>query len=238
MNIFPAIDLIDGQAVRLQKGDYAKKTVYSTSPTDVALGFKDVGAEYLHLVDLNGAKNGEIPNFDTVRDIVRLSGLNAEIGGGIRSEETILRYLDAGVMRVILGTAAVQDPEFLHDMVSKYGAAIAVGVDMKDGFVAIKGWTELSQKTCDGFCRELETIGVRTVICTDVSRDGMLGGTNVELYRSLSGSFSMDFIASGGVSTPADITALRNMGLSGAIIGKAYYEGAIDLAAAIREAKG
>ena len=132
----------------------------------------------------------------------------------------------------------MQDPEFLHDMVSKYGAAIAVGVDMKDGFVAIKGWTELSQKTCDGFCRELETIGVRTVICTDVSRDGMLGGTNVELYRSLSGSFSMDFIASGGVSTPADITALRNMGLSGAIIGKAYYEGAIDLAAAIREAKG
>lgn len=236
MKIFPAIDLIDGCAVRLTKGDYARKTVYSASPTDVALRFRDAGAEFLHLVDLNGAKNGETPNFGTVRDIVRASGLKAEIGGGVRSEETVKRYLDAGVLRVILGTAAVQDPEFLQDMVAKYGDAVAVGVDMKDGFVAVKGWTELSEKTCEQFCGELEAIGVKTVICTDVSKDGMLGGANVELYRALSKQFPMDFIASGGVSSLSDIAALRDMGLSGAIIGKAYYEGAIDLAAAIREA--
>lgn len=237
MNIFPAIDLIDGQAVRLIKGDYARKTVYSDRPADVALKFRDAGAECLHLVDLNGAKTGSSPNFGTVRDIVRASGLKAEVGGGIRSEETVKRYLDAGVLRVILGTAAVQDPEFLNDMVSKYGEAVAVGVDMKDGFVAVKGWTELSQKTCEGFCGELAEIGVKTVICTDVSKDGMLGGANVELYRELNARFPMEFIASGGVSSLEDVTALRDMGLSGAIIGKAYYEGAIDLAAAVREAK-
>lgn len=237
MKIFPAIDLIDGQAVRLVKGDYAQKTVYSDRPADVALRFRDAGAEFLHLVDLNGAKNGQTPNFSTVRDIVRISGLKAEIGGGIRSEETVKRYLDAGALRVILGTAAVQTPEFLNDMVQKYGDAVAVGVDMKDGFVAVKGWTELSEKTCEQFCWELEAIGVKTVICTDVSKDGMLGGTNVELYRTLSKQFAMDFIASGGVSSLTDITALRDIGLYGAIIGKAYYEGAIDLAAAIREAR-
>lgn len=237
MNIFPAIDLIDGCAVRLVKGDYAQKTVYSDKPADVALKFKDAGAEYIHLVDLNGAKNGETPNFQTVREIVRTSGLNAEIGGGVRSEETIKRYLDAGVMRVILGTAAVKDPDFLAKMVQTYGEHIAVGVDMKDGFVAVKGWTELSEKTCESFCSELADLGVKTVICTDVSKDGMLGGANVELYRQLSAAFPMDFIASGGVSSRSDITALRDMGLYGAIIGKAYYEGAIDLASAIREAK-
>ncbi len=237
MNIFPAIDLIDGCAVRLTKGDYAQKTVYSAAPADVALRFKDAGAEYVHLVDLNGAKNGETPNFQTVRDIVRASGLHAEIGGGIRSEETVKRYLDAGVRRVILGTAAVKDPDFLHKMVQTYGDAVAVGVDMKDGFVAVSGWTELSEKTCTGFCAELADMGVKTVICTDISKDGMLSGTNIDLYRALSQQFPMDFIASGGVSSLSDVAALRDMGLYGAIIGKAYYEGAIDLAAAIREAK-
>lgn len=237
MNIFPAIDLIDGCAVRLVKGDYAQKTVYSTNPPDVACRFRDAGAEYIHLVDLNGAKDGTAPNFKTVEQIVKASGLKAEIGGGIRSEETIRRYLDAGVMRVILGTAAVSDPEFLSNMVSKYGEQIAVGVDMKDGFVAVKGWTELSQRTCDDFCRELEKIGVKTVICTDVSKDGMLGGTNTELYRRLSREFSMDLIASGGVSSLEDVCTLRDMGLYGAIIGKAYYTGAIDLMQAIEVAK-
>ena len=236
MKIFPAIDLIDGCAVRLVRGDYAQKTVYSEHPADVALQFRDAGAEYIHLVDLNGAKDGTSPNFATVRDIVRTSGLKAEIGGGIRSEETILRYLDAGVMRVILGTAAVADPEFLGKMVQKYGEHIAVGVDIKDGFVAVKGWTELSEKTCEGFCGELAELGVKTVICTDVSRDGMLGGTNTELYRTLSSQFPMDFIASGGVSTLEDISPLRDMGLAGAIIGKAYYTGAIDLKQAIEVA--
>lgn len=237
MKIFPAIDLIDGCAVRLQKGDYAQKTIYSAVPADVALQFKDAGAEFLHLVDLNGAKSGDTPNFQTVREIIRVSGLKTEIGGGVRSEETIKRYLDAGVRRVILGTAAVKDPEFLQKMVQTYGEQIAVGVDMKDGFVAVQGWTELSGKTCDGFCAELSAVGVKTVICTDVSKDGMLGGANMELYRSLSERFPMDFVASGGVSTLSDIAALRDMGLYGAIIGKAYYEGTIDLAAAIREAK-
>lgn len=237
MKIFPAIDLIDGCAVRLVKGDYAQKTVYSEHPPEVARKFREAGAEYIHLVDLNGAKDGTAPNFDTVKAIVRASGLKAEIGGGIRSEETILRYLDAGVMRIILGTAAVSDPEFLADMVAKYGEQIAVGVDMKDGFVAVKGWTELSQKTCGVFCRELAETGVKTVICTDISKDGMLGGANVDLYRQLSRKFPMDFIASGGVSTLEDICALRDMGLHGAIIGKAYYTGAIDLKQAVEVAR-
>lgn len=237
MNIFPAIDLIDGCAVRLVRGDYAQKTVYSTNPPDVACQFRDAGAEYIHLVDLNGARDGTAPNFETVKGIVKVSGLKAEIGGGIRSEEIIQRYLDAGVMRVILGTAAVNDPDFLNNMVTKYGEQIAVGVDMKDGFVAVKGWTELFQKTCDQFCTELEQIGVKTIICTDVSKDGMLGGTNTELYRALSKQFPMDFIASGGVSSLKDIRVLRDMGLYGAIIGKAYYTGAIDLTQAIEVAK-
>lgn len=237
MNIFPAIDLIDGCAVRLVKGDYNQKTVYSTHPEQVACDFRAAGAEFIHLVDLDGAKSGNAPNFETVKSIVSASGLHAEIGGGIRSMAVIERYLSAGVSRVILGTAAVKDPEFLRSAVSHFGEQIAVGVDIRDGFVAVNGWTELSRKTCMEFCDELEQLGVKTVICTDISKDGMLGGTNTALYRTLSEKFSMDFIASGGVSTLQDIQALRDMGLYGAIIGKAYYTGAIDLKDAIEVAK-
>lgn len=237
MKIFPAIDLIDGCAVRLVKGDYEKKTVYSTEPARVACDFRAAGAEWVHLVDLDGAKTGDSPNFDTVRKIVRRSGLRAQVGGGIRSMETVARYLETGAERVILGTAAVRDPAFLRQAVAAYGERIAVGVDVKDGFVAVSGWTELSAKTCESFCGELAELGVKTVICTDVSRDGMLGGTNTELYRRLSARFPMAFIASGGVSTLEDVRALREMGLYGAIIGKAYYTGAIDLQQAMEAAK-
>lgn len=233
MKLFPAIDLIDGKAVRLYKGDYAQMTVYSDNPAAVAKGFRDAGAKYLHLVDLEGAKSGGTPNFETVAEILSGSGLRVEIGGGVRSEAVIRKYLDAGAMRVILGTAAITEPGFLRDMVKMFGTHIAVGVDIRDGFVAIKGWTETSEKSCFSFCRELEEIGVSTVICTDISRDGVLGGTNTELYRDLSRRFKMDFVASGGVSALTDVETLRDMGLYGAILGKALYTGGIDLKAAL-----
>lgn len=238
MFIFPAIDLIEGCAVRLVRGDYAQKTVYSDNPAAVAQSFAKAGAEYLHLVDLEGAKDGTTPNLETIRDIVAKSGLKTEVGGGIRSEETIQKYLDAGVYRVILGTAAITQPDFLENMVAKYGEKIAVGVDIKDGMVAIKGWTEVSTLTCDAFCEKLEKMGVKTIICTDISKDGLLSGTNLELYRHLGETYHMDIVASGGVSSLEDVAALEKMGLYGAILGKALYTGHIDLAEAVKLAKG
>lgn len=237
MNIFPAIDLYEGKAVRLFKGDYQQMTVYSEDPASIAEEFAACGAQYIHVVDLKGAKEGTTPDFDTVREIVRRSGLKVEIGGGIRDAQTVERYLEAGVMRVILGTAALEQPEFLADMVARYGEAIAVGVDMKDGYVAVKGWTETSGVTGFDFCRKLRELGVRTVICTDISKDGAMAGTNRELYREMSREFDMDIVASGGVSSLEDVIALRDMGLYGAIIGKAYYTGAIDLKQAIEVCK-
>lgn len=234
MKIFPAIDLIDGCAVRLFKGDYNQKTVYSTSPTDVAKSFVQAGAEFIHIVDLDGARDGSNANIDVVRAIVSESGLKAEIGGGIRSQEAIEKYLNLGVMRVILGTAAVTDSDFLKKAVSKYGDKVAVGVDIKDGKVAIKGWTQVSQLTCFEFCRQLEDIGVKTVICTDISKDGVMSGTNIELYRELSSRFNMDIVASGGVSSLDNIRTLTNMNMYGAILGKALYTGSVDLSEAIR----
>jgi phosphoribosylformimino-5-aminoimidazole carboxamide ribotide isomerase len=238
MHLFPAIDLIQGQAVRLFKGDYTQKTVYSDTPVQVAASFKAAGAAYIHLVDLEGAKSGGTPNFETIRAILEQSGLQGEIGGGIRDEATVRKYLDAGAMRVILGTAAITQPGFLRDMVKKYGERIAVGVDIKDGFVAIHGWTELSEKSCFQFCGELEDLGVRTVICTDISKDGVLGGTNTGLYRELTERYSMDFVASGGVSSLEDVEKLQEMGLYGAILGKALYTGALDLRQALALCKG
>ena len=237
MNIFPAIDLIDGCAVRLFKGDYAQKTIYSTDPSDVALSFVKAGAEYIHIVDLDGARDGSNANIETVRSIVKKSGLKAEIGGGIRSKEAIEKYLDLGVMRVILGTAAVTDEEFLISSVKEYGERVAVGVDIKDGFVAIKGWTETSKLGCFEFCEKLEKIGVRTVICTDISKDGVMSGTNIELYRQLSEKFSMDIVASGGVSSIENVKTLAAMNMYGAILGKALYTGAVDLSEAIKAAR-
>jgi len=238
MELFPAIDLIGGCAVRLVKGDYAQKTVYSDNPAEVAKSFAAAGAKYLHVVDLEGAKDGGTPNLETIQNIVENGGLLVEVGGGIRSEEVIKKYLDAGVFRVILGTAAVQNPVFLEEMVQKYGEKIAVGVDIKDGMVAIKGWTEVSQESCFDFCEKLQRIGVRTIICTDISKDGLLSGTNLELYKELSEKFSVDIVASGGVTTLDDVKKLADMGMYGAILGKALYTGNIDLKAAVELTKG
>lgn len=238
MKIFPAIDLIDGCAVRLFKGDYAQKTVYSNSPVDVAKSFAEAGAEYIHIVDLDGARNGSNANIEVVRSIVKESGLKAEIGGGIRSAEAIEKYLDLGVMRVILGTAAVTDSKFLESAVTAYGERVAVGVDIKDGKVAIKGWTQVSELDCFEFCRRLEKLGVKTVICTDISKDGVMSGTNIDLYKSLSEQFSMDIVASGGVSSIENVRTLAEMNMYGAILGKALYTGAIDLKQAISVASG
>lgn len=238
MELFPAIDLIGGCAVRLVKGDYAQKTVYSENPAEVAKSFAAAGAKYLHVVDLEGAKDGGTPNLETIKNIVEKGGLLVEVGGGIRSEEVIKKYLDAGVFRVILGTAAVQHPAFLEEMVQKYGEKIAVGVDIKDGMVAIKGWTEVSAESCFDFCEKLQKIGVKTIICTDISKDGLLSGTNLELYKELSEKFSVDIVASGGVTTLDDVKKLADMGMYGAILGKALYTGNIDLKAAVELTKG
>ena len=237
MELFPAIDLIGGCAVRLVKGDYAQKTVYSENPAEVARSFAEAGAKYLHVVDLEGAKDGGTPNLETIQNIVENGNLLVEVGGGIRSEEVIKKYLDAGVFRVILGTAAVQNPVFLEEMVQKYGEKIAVGVDIKDGMVAIKGWTEVSAESCFDFCEKLQKIGVKTIISTDISKDGLLSGTNLELYKELSEKFSVDIVASGGVTTLDDVKKLADMGMYGAILGKALYTGNIDLKAAVELTK-
>ena len=237
MNIFPAIDLYEKKAVRLYKGNYAEMTVYSDDPLSVARDFCAAGAKFIHMVDLEGAKTGETPNLDVVRSVAEGTDLFVEIGGGIRSIETVEKYLSAGVDRVILGTAAVTDEAFLLDAVAKYGEKIAVGADVKDGKIAIKGWIESSQYTLDEFLSKMQRIGVGTVICTDISRDGAMRGTNLALYKELSEKYSMQIVASGGVSSIDDVKKLREMELYGAIIGKAYYTGAIDLSEAIEVAK-
>ena len=236
MLIYPAIDLYQGKAVRLYKGDYSQMTVYSHDPAAIAEKFAQAGATHMHIVDLEGAKNGTTPNFETILEIKRRGGLFCEVGGGIRSMETIERYVSAGIDRVILGTAAVTQPGFLEEAAKAYGSKIAVGMDLKDGYVAIKGWTEQSALTPWEFCEKLQKIGIETIICTDISRDGAMKGTNHDLYRELMDRFSMNIIASGGVSTLEDVEKLAKAKLYGAIIGKAYYTGAIDLARAIEVA--
>ena len=237
MLIFPAIDLYEGKAVRLYNGDYAQMTVYSDHPEEIAMDFAAKGATHAHLVDLEGAKNGTTPNLDTVLKLKEAAGLFCEIGGGIRSMETVRTYLSAGLDRAILGTAAVEDPVFLRTAVDAYGEQIAVGVDVRDGYVAVKGWTEKSALHFMDFCKEMEQIGVKTLICTDISRDGAMRGTNREMYRQLSETLGLQITASGGVSTMEDIESLRQMNLYGAIIGKAYYTGDIDLKKAIEVCK-
>ena len=238
MNIFPAIDLFEGKAVRLYKGDYNKITVYSENPEQIALDFAASGAKFLHLVDLEGAKSGETPNIEVIKKIIAVSGLFTEVGGGIRNMETVDAYLSSGVSRVILGTAALNDREFLLKALEKYGERIAVGADIKDGKIAVKGWTETSNTDIYDFCRDMQNIGVKTIICTDISKDGAMMGTNHELYRELSERFDIDLIASGGVSSMDDVTRLTSLGIYGAIIGKAYYTGAINLKEAIEVANG
>ncbi|MBQ5972961.1 MAG: 1-(5-phosphoribosyl)-5-[Oscillospiraceae bacterium] len=237
MILLPAIDLYEGKAVRLYKGNYDEMTVYSDDPAAVAADFAACGAEWAHLVDLEGARTGRTPNFETVCRIRRESGLKCEVGGGIRSMAVIERYLAAGLDRVILGTAAVADGELLRRAAARFGGAVAVGADVRDGIVAVRGWTESSGVTLEDFCGRIAAAGVRTVICTDISRDGAMRGANRELYRRLAAETGLDVIASGGVSSLDDVRALAAMGLYGAIVGKAYYTGAVDLRTAIGAAK-
>ena len=233
MIIFPAIDLYGGKAVRLYKGEYADMTVYSHNPPEIALDFIREGATHIHIVDLEGARDGTTPNIDIIAKIAKETSLFVEVGGGIRSLEVLDAYMNAGVSRAILGTAAVTDEKFLCQAIEKYGDKIAVGADVKDGYVAIKGWTVSSSYTLDAFLSRMSEIGVKTVICTDVSRDGAMAGTNLEMYKSLIEKYSINIIASGGVSSLEDVRALTEMGMHGAIIGKAYYTGAIKLSCAI-----
>lgn len=233
MILFPAIDIVSGKAVRLYKGDYDQMTVYGDHPEQIALDFKNCGATHIHIVDLEGARDGGTPNFDTVLKIKEHSRLFCEVGGGIRSMEVVDRYLSAGIDRVILGTAAISDEAFLKKAIEKYGERIAVGADIREGFIAVKGWLERSQVTVDEFFERMQNLGVKTIICTDINRDGAMRGTNLSLYRTMGRRYSVDITASGGVSSMDDIHALKEMDLYGAIIGKAYYTGAIDLKKAV-----
>ena len=236
MIIFPAIDLGGGQAVRLYKGDYDQMTVYDADPLNTARAFEAAGAVWVHMVDLEGARDGGTPNLETVRRVVENTALSVEVGGGIRSMEVVDRYLSIGVKRVILGTAAIADEAFARAAIEKYGPAVALGADVKDGQVAIRGWLELSGLSLAAFCEKYQAMGVRTLICTDISRDGAMMGANRALYADLQAKYDMDIVASGGVSSMDDVRALAALGLYGAIIGKAYYTGAIDLKQAIEEA--
>lgn len=233
MILLPAIDLYNGCAVRLTKGDYAQMTVYSDKPWEFARSFEAAGAVWLHVVDLEGARDGTTANFETIQKIVRQTGLKVELGGGIRSRDVIEKYIGIGVERVILGTAAITQPGFVDDMVSQFGDKIAVGVDIKDGMAAIKGWTEVTSIEGVDFCRQMQDKGVNTIICTDISKDGVLGGVNNALYRRLQDTLTLNIIASGGVSSLKDISYLDYLGLYGAILGKALYEGRINLKEAI-----
>lgn len=237
MIILPAIDLYEGAAVRLLRGDYQKMTVYEKEPWRIAEKFAAAGATHIHIVDLEGAKNGDTPNIEAVKRIVKAAPLSAEIGGGIRSLSVIEAYLNAGVDRVILGTAAVNDMQFLKDALKAFGEKVVVGADIKDGFVAIHGWTENSAFTCDAFCDKLEELGVQTLICTDISKDGAMQGTNLALYQNLVSRYNMNIIASGGVSSLSDVAQLSKIGVYGAIIGKAYYTGAVSIEDAVAVAQ-
>ena len=237
MLIFPAIDLYGGNVVRLYQGNYEKMTVYSESPAAVAHCFAEQGAGQMHVVDLAGARDGGTPNLETICALRRESGLFTEVGGGIRSMETVERYLEAGIDRVILGTAAVTEQAFLTEAVATYGEKIAVGVDLRDGFVAVHGWTKQSPLRAEAFCEKLSVLGVKTLIVTDISRDGAMQGTNTALYAALAARFPVRLIASGGVSAIEDVRTLAALGLYGAIIGKAYYTGAVSLREAIEVAQ-
>lgn len=237
MLIFPAIDLYEGKAVRLLRGDYNQMTVYSDNPIEMLKDFEAQDASCIHVVDLEGAKSGTTPNLELIRSLKEQTSLFMEVGGGIRNMETVKKYMDAGVNRVILGTAAVKDPAFAEEAVKIYGDKIAVGVDIKDGEVAIHGWTESSGLDAFDFCKKMQTMGIKTLICTDISKDGAMQGTNHELYKRLSEELNLQIVASGGVSSMEDVTRLAALDLYGAIIGKAYYTGAIVLKDAIKAAK-
>ena len=221
--------------VRLCQGDYDRETVYGTDPCAQAREFISAGARYLHVVDLDGARNGTLANFDSIAAIAKQGGLTIEVGGGIRTEERVRRYLDLGVGRCILGTIAVKDFDFTARMAQTYGDQIAVGVDARDGYVAVNGWKELSREKGVDFCRRLRDAGVRTVIYTDISRDGAGRGTNLELYEELVQIEGLDVTASGGVGTLEELRRLEEMGIRAAILGKALYDGRLDLRTVVEE---
>ena len=237
MKILPAIDLYEGKAVRLFRGDYDQMTVYDENPVNTALKFKEAGARWIHVVDLEGARDGGTPNMGVIKEIIDATGLKVEIGGGIRNMETIEKYLDMGASRVILGTSAITNENLVVEATRLHGNRIAVGADAKDGYVAIRGWTQKSMYTLHDFCENMQMKGVKYIICTDISKDGALEGTNRAMYEKLTAKYKMRFIASGGISSIDDIRALKDIGLYGAIIGKAYYQGVIDLKSAIQEAE-
>lgn len=235
MQIFPAIDLSGGQVVRLYQGDYDKMTVYGTEPCAVAKAFLEAGAKYLHVVDLDGARDGTLANLSPIADIVRQGGLYIEVGGGIRTEERIAQYLELGVNRCILGTVAVKDFDFTAHVAQTYGNQIAVGVDARDGYVAINGWKELSQEKGLEFCRRLYAAGVQTIIYTDISRDGAEQGTNLQVYQELAKISGLQVTASGGISSLEELRQLQKIGTHAAILGKALYTGRLDLKTVIEE---
>lgn len=233
MRLYPAIDIIGGQCVRLSQGDYQKKTTYAENPLEVAKRWEKLGGEFLHLVDLDGAKAGNMPNFDLISSIARELSVPVEIGGGIRNMDAVVRYLESGVYRVILGTAAIRNPEFVKEAVARYGERIVVGIDAKDGMVAVSGWEEVSSVSALDLAKQMESVGVKTVIYTDIATDGMLQGPNVAAMKEMIEAVSMDVVASGGVSSLADLDALSKTGVEGAIVGKALYTGHIELPDAI-----
>ncbi|NLN54697.1 MAG: 1-(5-phosphoribosyl)-5-[(5-phosphoribosylamino)methylideneamino]imidazole-4-carboxamide isomerase [Clostridiales bacterium] len=229
MKIIPAIDIISGRAVRLEKGDYNKITEYSENPVDVAKVFYNAGATELHVVDLDGAKTGRLENLEVIRQIINETKLNVEVGGGIRNEERIKIYLDCGAKRIIIGTAAAEKIDFAKEMASKYGQSLMVGVDTKDSFVATRGWINSTKLDGVEFCKTLASAGVKHVIYTDVSKDGMLSGTNMEVYKELSQIRGLNITASGGITSLEELSTLKSLGIWGAILGKALYAGKISM---------
>lgn len=237
MEILPAIDLKNGEVVRLVEGDYNNKTTYFTDPLEILDFFIESGSKYLHVVDLDGASDGETVNFKTIEKIIKKCDLFVEVGGGIRNEETIRKYLDIGVKRTILGTIAVENTKFLEDMINKYQNHIAVSIDSRDRMIAIKGWKEIKKEDSVEFCKQIDDMGIDTIIYTDISKDGKLSGTNLDIYKELREKISCNIIASGGVTYKDEIKKLKDMGINGAIVGKAIYEKKIDLKHIIEIAK-
>lgn len=233
MFIFPAIDIIDGKVVRLCKGDFSSVKSYAVSPLEAAENFSAQGATHLHVVDLDGAKSGNADNSKTIENIISKCGLFVEVGGGIRTFDRIQKYIDCGVGRVILGTIAVKDFSFVEKAVAKFGEAVAVGVDAINNKIAVSGWEEVTAIDALQFCERLKSVGVLNVIYTDISKDGMLNGTNINVYEVLCQTKYPKITASGGISDLSELKKLKELGIYGAILGKALYEKEIDLKEAI-----
>ena len=238
MYVLPAIDIRGGKVVRLTQGDYGREERYEITPLRAAMEFKEAGAEYLHVVDLDGAKDGKLQNFEIIRDIVETTGMFVEVGGGIRNYDSIAAYIESGVSRVILGTVATNNLPFLRDMLEEFGERIALGIDAKDGFVCVDGWQTQTKTPAEKHAQRAGAMNVKTVVYTDIGRDGALAGANLDVYRRLVPACVSDIIASGGVTTLDEVAALREIGVAGVIIGKALYTGRIDLREALRVAKG